>query len=164
MTARSTLEASFTETTEIVLPNETNDLGRALGGVVLHWMDLCGAIAAMRFSSHHCVTASMDHVEFKSPIATGEVAVVEGYVFNTGRTSLDVRVDVRAENPRNGDSRETTTSYLTYVAIDEDGTTTEVPELECPTESEAELRDTAIAGREEQLAAVVDRLGLDEVR
>ena len=156
----ASLAASYTEMTELLLPNDTNNLGRALGGAVLHWMDICGAIAGMRFASKQVVTASMDHVDFISSIEVGEVVVVEGYVFNTGRTSLDVKVDVRAENPKTGEERRTTTSYFTFVALDESGRPSEVPDLECPTESEAALRDEAIAGRREQLRDVVERYDL----
>jgi acyl-CoA hydrolase len=154
----ATLEDSYTEMTELLLPNDTNNLGRALGGAVLHWMDICAAIAAMRFSGRQCVTASMDHVDFLAPIDLGEVALLEAYVFNTGRTSLDVRVDVRAEDPREGNSRPTTTSFLTFVALDEAGKPTAVPDLECPTESEEALRERAVDLRREQLADVSDRL------
>jgi acyl-CoA hydrolase len=151
------LAESYTEMTEFLLPNDTNNLGRALGGAVLHWMDICGAIAGMRFASQQVVTASMDHVDFISPIDLGEVAVVEGYVFNTGRTSVDVKVDVRAENPRTGEERETTSSFFTFVALDGDGRPTPVPELSCPTEEEDALREAAVEDRHAQLAAVAER-------
>jgi acyl-CoA hydrolase len=157
MDETATLAASHTEMTEMLLPNDTNNLGRALGGAVLHWMDICGAIAGMRFANRQVVTASMDHVDFIAPIEMGEVAIVEGYVFNTGRTSVDVKIDVRAENPRTDETRRTTTSYFTFVALDDDARPTPVPDLECPTEDEAALRDDATDGREEQLRQVVDR-------
>ena len=153
------LADSKTEMTEMLLPNETNNLGRALGGAVLHWMDLCGAIAAMRFSRRQCVTAAMDHVDFISPIDQGEVAVIEGYVFETGSTSLDVKVDVRAENPRTGDERTTTTSFFTFVALDDEGSPTAVPELECPTETQRSLREEARQQRQSQLEGVAERVG-----
>lgn len=158
----TTLAKSKTEMTEMVLPNETNTLGRALGGAVLHWMDICAAIASMRFAGTQCVTASMDHVGFVSPIDLGEVAVIEAYVFGTGRTSIDVRVDVHAEDPTEGDSRLATTSFFTFVALDSDGRPTEVPELECPSEAEATLRDEAIAARREQFEQVTERLGTSD--
>lgn len=154
----TTLAESKTEMTEMLLPNETNNLGRALGGAVLHWMDICAAISSMRFAGHQCVTASMDHVDFVSPIDLGEVAVIEGYVFNTGRTSIDVKVDVHAEDPKEGDRRLATSSFFTFVAIGEDGTPTEVPDLECPTEAEAALREEALEERREQLQQVTERL------
>ena len=157
MDETATVAESYTEMTEMLLPNDTNNLGRALGGAVLHWMDICGAIAGMRFSNRQVVTASMDHVDFIAPIEMGEVAVIEGYVFNVGRTSLDVKVDVRAENPRTDEQRRTTTSYFTFVALDDEGSPASVPELICPTPEEEALRDEAIEGRREQLTDIVER-------
>ena len=155
------LAASKTEMTEMVLPNETNTLGRALGGVVLHWMDICAAIAGMRFAGTQCVTASMDHVDFVSPIDLGEVAVIEAYVFSTGRTSLDVMVEVHTEDPREGERRLSTSSFFTFVAVGESGHPTDVPSLECPTDAEAALRETAVEERRERLQQVADRLEED---
>ncbi len=156
------LASSYTEMTELLLPNDTNNLGRALGGAVLNWMDICGAIAAMRFAGNQVVTASMDHVDFISAIELGEVAVVRAYVFSTGRTSLDVKVDVHAENPRTGDpDRETTSSFLTFVALDETGTPTPVPDVAYETDDERWLREEAVEERRAQLQQVADRL--DEV-
>ena len=157
----ATLAESHTEMTELLLPNDTNNLERALGGAVLHWMDICGAVASMRFSNRQVVTASMDHVDFIAPIDLGEVAIVEGYVFNTGRTSLDVKVDVVAENPRTDERHQTTTSFFTFVALDDDGSPTPVPGLECPTDEERRLRDDAVEKRATQLESVIDRMDYD---
>ncbi|MEF8779350.1 MAG: acyl-CoA thioesterase [Haloferacaceae archaeon] len=158
MDETATLAESHTQMTEILLPNDTNTYGRALGGAVLHWMDVCGAIAAMRFANRGVVTASMDHVDFISPIDLGEVAIVEGYVFDVGRTSIDVRVEVQAEDPRRDKKRQTTTSFFTFVALDEDGEPVPVPDLACETEDEKTLRDRAKEERRRQLEEVVDRL------
>ena len=150
---------SYTEMTEILLPNDTNNLGRALGGAVLNWMDICGAVAAMRFAGDQVVTASMDHVDFIAPIELGEVVVVEAYVFDTGRTSVDVKVDVRAEDPRSDrPDRDATTSFFTFVALDGEGRPTPVPGLTCETDTERGLRDRAVEDRREQLRAVAERL------
>lgn len=155
----ATLLDSYTEMTEVLLPNDTNALGRALGGVVLHWMDMAGAVAAMRFSKRQCVTAAMEHVDFISPIDLGEVATIEAYVFGVGRSSIDVRVRVEAEDPRTTDpARQTTTSFFTFVALDEDGSPTTVPELETPTESQTDLQSKAQDERREQLADIADRV------
>ena len=160
MDETATVAESYTEMTELLLPNDTNNLGRALGGAVLHWMDICGAIAGMRFSNRQVVTASMDHVDFISPIEMGEVAVIEGYVFNVGNTSVDVKVHVSAENPRTDERRRTTTSYFTFVALDDEGTPASVPELTTPTDAEETLRDDAMEGRREQLRSVAERYDL----
>jgi acyl-CoA hydrolase len=154
----ATLTSSYTEMTEMLLPNDTNALGRALGGAVLHWMDICGAIASLRFSNQAVVTASMDHVDFKAPIDLGEIVVIEAYVYDTGQTSINVKVDVRAEDPREGETRETTSSFLTFVAINDDGKPTEVPKLVCETENEQVLREEAKAERKAELESLVERL------
>jgi acyl-CoA hydrolase len=152
------LSESHTEMTEMLLPDSTNALGRALGGVVLHWMDICGAISAMRFANQQCVTASMDHVDFIAPIDVGEIAVIKAYVFNTGQTSVDVKVDVHSEDPRTGEIQETTTSFLTYVAIDDEGHPTAVPDVVCEEEAEAELRDAAVEKRQTELESIIERM------
>jgi acyl-CoA hydrolase len=155
----ATLAESHTEMTEIVLPNDTNTHERALGGAVLHWMDVCGAIAAMRFANEKVVTASMEHVDFKSPIDLGEVVVVEAYVYGTGTTSIEVTVEVRAENPQTDTERDTTASFFTFVAVDDGGDPTTVPDVDCPTEAERRLRDAALDDRETQLERLLERMG-----
>jgi acyl-CoA hydrolase len=152
------LSDSHTEMTELLLPDNTNMLGRALGGTILRWMDVCGAIAAMRFANRPCVTASIDHVDFIAPIDVGEIVSVTAYVFNTGETSIDVKVDVQAEDAMTGDERAATASFLTYVAVDDDGTPVPVPALNCTTDEETQLRAEAIAEREHELERLVDRL------
>jgi acyl-CoA hydrolase len=135
---------------EILMPNDTNNLGRALGGSVLHWMDICGAISARRFSNCQVVTASMDHVDFIAPIDLGDVVTITGYVFDTGQTSIDVKVDVQAERPTRGETDEAATSFFSFVALDATETATPVPALHCPSEAQKELRDIALQKRRER--------------
>jgi len=153
----ATLLDSHTEMSEILMPNDTNNLGRALGGSVLHWMDICGAIASRRFARRQVVTASMDHVDFLASIALGDVVTVEGYVFETGRASMDVRVTVHAERPEAGERRDTATSFFTFVALDGDEDPTEVPRLDCPDERQRALRDRALEQRSERRRALAER-------
>lgn len=157
-TGTSTLSDSYTETTEVLLPNNTNTLGRALGGAVLHWMDMCGTVAAGRFANEQVVTASLEHADFISPLDLGEIAVLEAYVFDTGRTSIHVWVEVNAENPRVDETRRTASSALTFVAIDGSGEPTPVPELVCDEAAEAELREHAREQRREQLERLTEHL------
>lgn len=142
--SEATLRDSYTEMSEILMPNGTNNLGRALGGTVLHWMDICGAIASRRFSGGLTVTASMEGVEFLAPIRQGDIVTLSGYVFETGRTSMGVKVAVTAERPAAGEARETTTSFFTFVAVDESHGTRPVPELSCPTDEQCTLRERAL--------------------
>jgi len=112
----------------------------------------------MRFASKQFVTASIDHVGLVAPIELGGVVTVRAYVFNTGPTSPDVRVDVAAENPRTGRSRDATTSFLPFVAIDERGPPSTVPELVRGTDAERGHREEAVEKRETQLADLLARL------
>ncbi|AKU06231.1 acyl-CoA thioesterase [Haloferax sp. Atlit-12N] len=150
------LSASRAEMSEILMPNDTNNLGRALGGRILEWMDVCGAIAGRRFAERQVVTASMDHVDFLAPIDVGDVVTVEAYVFDTGRTSMDIKVDVTAERPSEGDRRETITSFFTFVALDDDEKPSPVPDLVCDSQEERELRDAALQKRREHRAALAE--------
>lgn len=154
----ATLLESYTEMTQILMPNDTNNMGRALGGSILHWMDICGAITGRRFARNQVVTASMDHVDFKRAIELGEIVRVEGYVFDTGETSVDIKVDVVAELPEQGSQRDTASSFFTFVAIDEDERPTNVPELCCPTPEETSLRQHALDERSTRRMELVDRL------
>ncbi|MFC7071539.1 acyl-CoA thioesterase [Halovenus rubra] len=146
----ATLQESYTEMSEILMPNDTNNLGRALGGSVLHWMDICGAIAARRFSQRQVVTASMDHVDFIQSIELGDVVTVTGYVFDTGETSMDIKVDVQVERPSDGLTEDAAASFFSFVALDTEETPAPVGELECPTEAQKELRDIALSQRRER--------------
>ncbi|ADD06217.1 acyl-CoA thioester hydrolase [Natrialba magadii ATCC 43099] len=153
----ATLERSYTEMSEILMPNETNNLGRALGGSVLHWMDICGAIAARRFSRCQVVTAAMDHVDFIAAIDLGDIVTTTGYVFETGHTSMDVKVDVHAERPESGQRTEAATSFFSFVALDAEETPASVPDLRCPSDAQQELRAIALEQRRARRRELADR-------
>lgn len=147
----TSLMDTYLENTEIVQPNHANVYNTAHGGSVMKWMDETGAISAMRFSNETCVTARMERVDFHHPIEVGNAAIIEAYVYETGTTSIKVRVRVFSEGLRRGDHERkmTTESYFTYVAIDENKKPTPVPELEVETEEEKKLQEAALDGRPE---------------
>ncbi|MFZ1976892.1 MAG: acyl-CoA thioesterase [Bacteroidota bacterium] len=125
--AAKPVRASQVEMTELVLPNDTNRFGNLLGGRMMHWIDIAGAIAASRHSNKLCVTASVDEIQFHYPVKQGEVVVLKASVNRVFRTSLEVGVRVLKEDSLTGDRKHTNTAYLTYVAIDENGKPAEVP-------------------------------------
>ena len=124
-----TVAASQAEMLQLVLPSDANTLGNALGGVVMHHMDIVAAIAAQRHAGHACVTASVDRIDFLHPVKVGELLVLRSSVNFAGRTSMEVGVRCQAENPRTRERRHTASAYFTFVALGDDGRPTCVPTL-----------------------------------
>ena len=118
---------SQVQMTEMVLPNHTNRLGNLLGGQLMHWIDICAAIASFRHTNRVCVTASVDELNFIHPIKEGEVVILEASVNRAFKTSVEVGVKVISENPLTGHRRHANTAYLTFVALDDSGKPTVVP-------------------------------------
>jgi uncharacterized protein (TIGR00369 family) len=126
-----------------VQPNHANNYETAHGGIVMKWMDEVGAMSAMRFAGETCVTAGVDDLSFLRPIPVGDTTLIKAYVFDAGRTSVRVRLSAARENPRTGETEATTDSCFTFVAIDEDGKPTAVPELQVETEEGERLQREA---------------------
>ena len=113
------VSASRSEMTEVVLPNDANPLGFLLGGRLMHLMDIAAAIAAHRHSNSHVVTASVDYVDFRNPIAIGDLVILKSSVNRVFKTSLEVGVKVFSEHYITGERRQTSSAYLTFVSLDE---------------------------------------------
>ncbi len=113
------VKESQIEMTELVLPNDTNQLGNLLGGRLMHWMDIAAAIAAQRHTNRVCVTAAVDQMEFHHPIRLGEIVNLKASVNRAFNTSLEVGVKVIAENQLTGESNVANSAYFTFVALDE---------------------------------------------
>jgi acyl-CoA hydrolase len=129
---------SRSEMTEIILPNDTNTLGNLLGGRLMHFIDLVGAMAAYRHTRTHVVTAAMDHIDFIQPVHVGDLLNLKSSVNRAFSKSVEVGVKVWAEDTRAGEYRHVASAYLVFVAIDESGNPVRVPEL-IP-ESDDEIR------------------------
>jgi len=141
-----TVLETYIENRWMVQPNHSNHLGATHGGNVLKWMDELGAMSAMRFAGETCVTARMDQVNFKRPIPVGDTALIEAFVYDTGDTSVKVRLRAAREDPKTGESESTTESYSVYVAVDEDRNPTPVPEVTAETDRGERLRQRALEG------------------
>lgn len=123
------------ETSEIMTPNDANFIGNVFGGTVLAKVDLCAYVTASRFAEEICVTASFDRVDFHEPIEVGEVVSMVGLVTYVGRTSVEVTIEVYAENIFKKTRRHTNTARVTTVAV-KDGKPVPVPRLICETREE----------------------------
>ena len=136
------------ETSQLMMPNDANNLGHVFGGVILAMMDKAAAIAAIRHSRSACVTASIDRVDFREPVHLGDLVIMKSSVNFVGKTSMEVGVRVEAEHVISGRRRHTNSCYLTFVAVDANGRPVEVPELMA--ESEDEKRRYAAAQERRQ--------------
>lgn len=112
---------SQSEMAEIVLPNDANPLGALLGGRLMHWIDLAGAMAAHRHSRNYVVTASVDHIDFLVPVRVGDLVILRSSVNRVFHTSMEVGVKVYVENYIADTAQHVSSAYLTFVAVDGTG-------------------------------------------
>lgn len=138
MTEARTVRETQHETSQMMLPQHSNNLGLVFGGVILAMMDMASAVSAIRHARSICVTASVDRVDFREPVHLGDLVIMKCSVNYVGRTSMEVGVRVESEDLETGNRRHTNSCYLTFVAIDRNGRPIEVPRL-IP-ESEDEIR------------------------
>lgn len=120
-------DESRVEMLEVVLPNDANILGNILGGKVMHLIDLAGAIAAHRHSRSMLVTVSVDNLEFRHPIRVGQLILLRAHVTRVFHTSVEVAVKVFLEDYLTGERRQTSSAFVTYVAVDEQGRPRPIP-------------------------------------
>src|SRR5205807_4837520 len=124
-----TVAESQSEMAEVILPNDANPLGNLLGGRLLHFIDLAGAMAAHRHSRSYVVTASMDHIDFLHPVKVGDLLILKSSVNRAFRTSMEVGVKCWVENYIAGTRRHIASAYLTFVAVDGSGRRVPVPPI-----------------------------------
>ena len=142
---------SQVEMTQLVLPNDTNQLGNLLGGRLMEWMDIAAAICAQRHSNRVCVTAGVDELVFHQPIRIGEVVTLRASVNRAFATSMEVGVQVTAENQLTGEQKTANTAYLTFVAVDSHRRPPKVRPAVPQTPEERRRYDEALARRNERL-------------
>jgi acyl-CoA hydrolase len=150
--APRTVRASQVEMTELVLPNDTNQLGNILGGKLMHLMDIAAAIAAARHAGRVCVTASVDRIDFHHPIRLGQVVVLQASVNRVFRTSMEVGVKVFGEDFTTGTRVHSNSAYMTFVGLDDNGIPTPAPPIHPETPDELQRYEAAGARRAARLA------------
>jgi acyl-CoA hydrolase len=155
--AARAVNESQSEMTEIILPNDTNTLGNLLGGRLMHFIDLTGAMAAYRHSRTYVVTAAMDHIDFIQPVHVGDLLNLKSSVNRAFTTSMEVGVKVWVEDARNGVKLHVASAYLVFVAIDQNGRRVRVPELKPVTADEERRYADALRRREHREAEAVRR-------
>lgn len=139
---------SVTTITEMVLPNDTNNLDNLMGGRLLHWMDIATAISAHRHCGRIVVTASVNNVSFNKPIPAGSIVTMEAKVSRAFNSSMEVFVDVWMENMKSKGRQKCNEAIYTFVAVDQLGNPIEIPAINPETEEEKKRFDGALRRRQ----------------
>lgn len=137
--------------TELVLPNDTNTLNNLMGGRLMHWMDVVSAIAGQKHCNSIVVTASVDNISFRTPIQLGSVVTLRAKATRAFSSSVEIRIDVDAENIPEGKKVASNSAYFTFVSVDKNGNPLEVPEVVPETAEEKALYDGALRRRQLRL-------------
>jgi len=149
---KKTPESSRVRLHQLMLPEHGNALGNVHGGLIMKMVDEAGAIAAMRHAQRPCVTIAIDSMTFRQPVHLGELLVCDARVTYVGRSSIEVSVQVHAENPMTGEVTHTNSAHLVYVALGEDGRPCEVPPLELVTDEDRRAHNEGVLRQRERLA------------
>ena len=149
-----TPEQSRCVMTQIVMPMHTNGAaGVMFGGIMMQWIDVCAAISAMRHAKGSVLTASIDRLDFMSPVRVGETVILQAQVNYTARTSMEVGCRVETEDMTTGNRRYVTKAYLTFVATDEHGRPRPIEPLQLESPDDQRRHTQAEARRAERLRA-----------
>jgi acyl-CoA hydrolase len=139
--------------TEIVLPNDTNNLDNLMGGRLLYWMDITASITAQRHCNRTSVTASVNNVSFNQPIPRGSIVTIEGKISRSFNSSMEIFLDVWAEDSLSGEKTKCNEAIYTFVAVNNMGRPVKVPAVSAETELEKTRYDGAL--RRRQLALIL---------
>jgi acyl-CoA hydrolase len=140
-----TVSETYIENRVRVQPDDTNNYASAHGGNVVKWMDEVGAMSAMRLAGSTCVTARINGLDFERPIPQGDICAIESYAYDAGTSSVRVRLRAFREDPRTGETEQTTSSHFVFVAVDEAMKPTTVPGLAVETDRDRRLEQEALA-------------------
>ena len=147
---------SYTELQRLVLPPDTNVFNDLYGGRLVEWIDNVAGIVAAKHSRKRNVTGSIDSLFFLSPINLGDIVHMNGRVNYVHKSTMEIEVDVFSEEGLTGEKSFTTTCFLTYVAITQDGRPTEVPGLILETEDDKQRFAQGEIRREQRLKNLKD--------
>ena len=117
---------------QLVMPNDLNNIGTLFGGKMISWMDIAASKATRRFlhgsKAEGGVTKAIDKVVFSEPVYGGDWVNFVATVVSTGTTSFVIEVKAAAESP-DGHCRDVCEAQFTFVAVKrgEDGRWEKVP-------------------------------------
>ncbi|MBI4396569.1 MAG: acyl-CoA thioesterase, partial [Elusimicrobia bacterium] len=149
---KKTVSESAAQISQVMMPANANHYGSVHGGTILKLVDEAAFVAASRHARQNVVAASMDHMEFRHPVHMGDLLTLTASIFNVGRTSMDVEVEIISENIKTGKTLLIGSAYLTMVALDAKGRPTPVPGLLLKNKEELEKNKKLIYIREKRLS------------
>ena len=137
--------------THLVLPNDTNYHGNLIGGQLMYWMDIAAGMTASKHSNTLCVTASVDHLRFKTPIKLGNLVHLESKIVRAFSSSMEIYIKVTGEDVIEKRKYESHEAFFTFVSVDAETHPIKVPDVMPETELEKSMFEDAIKRRELRL-------------
>jgi len=147
-----TVEGSSVNVSHVTLPQDANIAGNVHGGVVMKYIDTAAGVVAIRHARCNAVTASIDRLDFFHPVFIGNLLTLKASINMVGKSSMEIGVRVEAENFFTGEINHTSSAYLTFVALDEDGRPEEVPPLILVSEDDKRRNREALMRRDIRLS------------
>ena len=145
------IKESKVSMSEMVMPNDTNNLNTLFGGKLMNWMDVAAAICAHKHCNKTVVTASVDNISFKAPIQKGDIVTLNAQITRCFNSSMEIFIDVKAENHKTNQKVESNTAFFTFVALDNNGIPSKVPSIIPETSEDKRLFDGALRRRQLRL-------------
>ena len=146
-----TTQSTKISMSEMVMPNDTNNLNTLFGGKLMYWMDMAAAICANNHTNSVVVTASVDNITFKAPIHKGDIVTLNAFITRVFNTSMEVFIEVTAQNTNKKEKIESNTAFFTFVALNQKGKPVKVSEIHPENENDKKLFDGALRRRQLRL-------------
>ena len=136
---------------EMIMPNDTNNLNTLFGGKLMYWMDMAAAICANKHTNNVVVTASVDNITFKAPIHKGDIVTLNAFITRVFNTSMEIFIEVTAQNSNKKEKIESNTAFFTFVALNQKGKPVKVNEIYPENKNDKKLFDGALRRRQLRL-------------
>lgn len=152
MNSKTVAESKIDSHVYKVFPNDLNAHKTVFGGQVMSIADRLSLVVAERHSGYPCVTASVDSIHFLAPAKENDTLLFSVSINRAWGSSMEIGVKVMAENSYTRESKHIVSSYMTFVALDENDKPIDVPELIPETDIEKLRYKAADVRREARLS------------
>ena len=146
-----TTQSTKISMSEMVMPNDTNNLNTLFGGKLMYWMDMAAAICAHKHTNNVVVTASVDNITFKAPIHKGDIVTLNAFITRVFNSSMEIFIEVTAQNSNKKEKIESNTAFFTFVALNEKGKPVKLNEIYPENKNDKKLFDGALRRRQLRL-------------